>query len=100
MSSRLPNEDEDEARAAAAAFQSALAQQVRPLLGGWDPVTALATMHRNMLQQQQQAAAAAAGLTSQASIPNIPALWPYGLPGGVPPQNSATAAATAAASLA
>jgi len=115
MASRLPSDEEEaNAVAAAAAFQSALAQQVRPLLG-WDPLSAMTTMHRNLIQQQQQqqqhnsapinqptaaamAASAAASLTPQQPLPTMPALWPYGLQGGIPPPSSV--AATAAASLA
>lgn len=113
MASRLPNDSGDEASAAAAAaaaFQSALAQQVRPLLG-WDPVTAIATMHRNLLHQQQQhhnptsitqsPVTATAGLTPPpTSLPALPALWPYGLQAGLQAQPNSAVAATAAASLA
>lgn len=89
MASRAPNEDDDQA---GAALQTALAQQVGPLLG-WDPVAAMAAMQRDLLHQQQQqqqnsaslsqstAAALAAGLAApQNPISAIPSLWPYGIP--------------------
>lgn len=93
MTSRFPNEENDES--------------LRPLLG-WDQ--AMAALQRNILQQNQHhqtslnqaaAAALAAGIPPSTSIANtgISPMWPYNLPGAASMLQPAAAAAAASLAL-